>query len=224
MKLMSHFSEKELNEFKKSPMFRYLKEKLNGFSPNKILDIGAWNGRWTRQAKQFWPDAHYTCIEAGEKHKERLKECANNVFIGVLGNENKKVKMHLRKITKGSHRSKITYTKGSNIFGSSESFPSHSTEVREMVTLESLVGADVSYDFIKQDVQGAELLVIQGSPEIFKRATYVLNEVNVYKDPTHPLMPDVKEMDTYMKNLGFLNSKIIDDHGLHKQVDKIYWK
>ena len=205
-------------------MYQYLREELQGFIPKKILDLGAWNGRWTNEVKKFWPDAHYTCIEAGEKHKGRLLHCANKVFIAVLGNENKKVKMHLRQIRKGTNKNKITYTKGSNIFGSSESFPSHSTEVREMVTLESLVGADVSYDFIKQDVQGAELLVIQGSPEIFKRATYVLNEVNLYKDPGHPLMPDVKEMDTYMKNLGFLNSKIIDDHGLHKQVDKIYWK
>ena len=205
-------------------MYQYLREELQGFIPKKILDLGAWNGRWTNEVKKFWPDAHYTCIEAGEKHKGRLLHCANKVFIAVLGNENKKVKMHLRQIRKGPGATKVTYTKGSNIFGSAPTFPAYTSEERDMVTLESLVGADASYDFIKQDVQGAELLVIQGSPEIFKRATYVLNEVNLYKDPDHPLMPDVKEMDTYMKILGFLNSKIIDDHGLHKQVDKIYWK
>jgi len=204
-------------------MYQYLREELQGFIPKKILDLGAWNGRWTNEVKKFWPDAHYTCIEAGEKHKGRLLNCANKVFIAVLGNENKKVKMHLRRIIKGTNKNKITYTKGSNIFGTSATFPSHSTEVRDMVTLESLVGADALYDFIKQDVQGAELLVIQGAPEIFKRATYVLNEVNLYKDPNHPLMPDVKEMDLYMQSLGFNNNATIEDHGVNDQVDKLYW-
>jgi len=204
-------------------MYQYLREELQGFIPKKILDLGAWNGRWTNEVKKFWPDAHYTCIEAGEKHKGRLLHCANKVFIAVLGNENKKVKMHLRQIRKGPDATKVTYTKGSNIFGSAPTFPAYTSEERDMVTLESLVGADASYDFIKQDVQGAELLVIQGAPEIFKRATYVLNEVNLYKDPNHPLMPDVKEMDLYMQSLGFNNNATIEDHGVNDQVDKLYW-
>ena len=198
-------------------MYEYLK-KLN-FKPNTVLDLGAWNGIWTREVKEFWPDAHYTCIEAGKKHEGRLLECANNVFIAVLGNENKEVDMHLRKID----GRKITYTKGSNIFGIS-TFPSQAVEKRKMQTLESVVGDDATYDFIKQDVQGAELLVMQGSPEIFKKATYVLNEVNLYKDIEQPLIPDVKEMDLFMQSLGFDNSAVIADHGNDVQIDKLYWK
>ena len=204
-------------------MYQYLREELQGFIPKKILDLGAWNGRWTNEVKKFWPDAHYTCIEAGEKHKGRLLHCANKVFIAVLGNENKKVKMYLRQIRKGPDATKVTYTKGSNIFGSAPTFPAYTSEERDMVTLGSVVGEEASFDFIKQDVQGAELLVMQGSPEIFKRATYVLNEVNLYKDPNHPLMPDVKEMDLYMQSLGFNNNATIEDHGVNDQVDKLYW-
>ena len=198
-------------------MYEYLK-KLD-FKPNTVLDLGAWNGIWTREVKEFWPDAHYTCIEAGKKHEGRLLKCANEVFIAVLGNENKEVDMHLRKI-KGH---KITYTKGSNIFGIS-TFPSQAVEKRKMQTLESVVGADATYDFIKQDIQGAELLVMQGSPEIFKRATYVLNEVNLYKDSKQPLVPDVEEMDLFMQSLGFDNSAVIADHENDVQIDKLYWK
>ena len=198
-------------------MYDYLKNL--DFNPKTVLDLGAWNGIWTREVKEFWPDAHYTCIEAGKKHEGRLLECANKVFITVLGNENKEVDMHLRQI-KGH---KITYTKGSNIFGIS-TFPSQATEKRKMQTLESVVGADATYDFIKQDVQGAELLVMQGSPEIFKKATYVLNEVNLYKDTKQPLIPDVKEMDLFMQSLGFDNSAVIADHKNDVQIDKLYWK
>ena len=209
-------------------MYDYLENELKikqNFSPKKILDLGAWNGRWTREVKKFWPNAHYTCIEAGTKHKRRLRLCANRVYIAVLGNENKEAKMHLRQIVKGPDTTKITYTKGSNIFGNATGFPAEASEVREMVTLKSLVGEDVSYDFIKQDVQGAELLIMQGSSEIFKRAKYVLNEVNLYKEPNYPVIPDENEMDLYMKTLGFNNSAIIDDHGPDiSQVDKLYWK
>jgi FkbM family methyltransferase len=208
-------------------MYDYLRKVLRNeqkFSPKKVLDLGAWNGRWTREVKEFWPDAHYTCIEAGEKHRQRLRLCADKIYIAVLGNENKNVEMHLRQIRKGPDATKVTYTKGSNIFGSAPKFPAYTSEVRKMATLESLVGEEASYDFIKQDVQGAELLVMQGSPEIFKRAKYVLNEVNIEKDPNHPVIPSIKEMDLYMKTLGFNNGEIIDEHPLHKQVDKLYFK
>ena len=192
-------------------MFNYL-QKLK--TPKKVLDLGAWNGRWTNAVKKFWPDAHYTCIEAGQKHEDSLRECANKFYIAVLGNENKKTEVQLR--SKG-------YSKGSNIFGATPTFKPTKTEQREMQTLESVVGADATYNFIKQDVQGAELLVMQGSPEIFKRAKYILNEVNLYKDPKHPLIPDVKEMDQFMHDLGFIESAVIEEHGKNNQVDKLYW-
>ena len=200
-------------------MYEYL-QKLK--KPKWVLDLGAWNGRWTRSVKDFWPNAHYTCIEAGQMHKNNLLKCANKVYITVLGNENKKVEMHLRKGLRNEE--KIAYTKGSNIFGSTPTFLSQVVEQRKMQTLESVVGADAIYDFIKQDVQGAELLIMQGSPEIFKRATYVLNEVNLYKDPKQPLIPDVDEMDLFMQSLGFNSSAIIGDHGKVNQIDKLYWK
>ena len=179
-------------------MYKYLK-KLD-FKPNTVLDIGAWNGFWTKNCKEFWPKAHYTCIEAGSKHKIKLKKCANEVHIAVLGNKNKKVTMYFNK---------AGYTKGASIINRTPY-----SEERNMKTLESLVGLR-RYDFIKQDVQGAEMLIMEGAPEIFKRATYVLNEVE---------NNDVKEMNAYMKKLGFNNSEIIADHPGHDQVDKIYWK
>ncbi len=98
------------------------------------------------------------------------------------------------------------------------------SNIQYFISIKSIVGNDAIYDFIKQDVQGAELLVMQGSPEIFKKATYVLNEVNLYKDPKQPLIPDVKEMDLFMQRLGFNNSAVIADHGNDVQIDKLYWK
>ena len=187
------------------------------FNPTRILDVGAWNGFWTKNVKEIWPDAHYTCIEAGLKHEKKLKEITPDYHIAVLGDTDREVKMYLREIDKGSKK-KVTYTKGSTLFGIFKDF-----EVRQMTTLDSLVGKDAQYDLIKQDVQGAEIMVMQGAPEIFKRAKYVIQEVNLYKDQKFPDLPSEKEMDDYMLELGFENAEIIEQKEQADQIDKIYY-
>ena len=134
-------------------MYDYLNSLKNTkkFMPKTVLDIGAWNGFWTKKVKLIWPDAVYTCIEAGPKYEKNLKEITPNYHIAVLGNENKKIEMYLREIKKGDKK-KITYTKGSSVFGV---FKDH--ESRQMQTLNELVDNNAQFDLIKQDVQGAEI-------------------------------------------------------------------
>ena len=174
-------------------MYEYLKNELflkKKYVPSRVLDIGAWKGLWTECCKTFWTNSHYTCIEAGEKHRNKLNEIANDVHIAVLGNENKKVKMYLT----NTKPHKLGYTKGSSLFPWTDKF-----EERDMMTLQSLVG-DSKFDFIKQDVQGAELMIMQGSADVFKNADYVLNEVNKEKIND---CPSLQEMTDYMNTLGF---------------------
>ena len=200
-------------------MYEYLKNlKLEkNFNPIKILDIGAWNGFWTKNVKEIWPNAHYTCIEAGPKHEKKLKDIADLYHIEVLGDSNREVKMYLREIDKGS-RKKVTYTKGSTLFGIFKDF-----EIRQMKTLDRLVGKDAEFNLIKQDVQGAEIMVMQGAPDIFTRAKYVIQEVNLFKEEKFPDMPSESEMDEYMFQLGFNNSEVIEKKENVEQIDKIYF-
>jgi len=200
-------------------MYDYLKnlKTSKSFMPGTILDIGAWNGFWTNNVKPIWPDAVYTCIEAGAKHERKLKEITPNYHIAVLGDSTREVKMHLLEIEKGDKK-KITYTKGSSVFGVYKDY-----ELRQMQTLNELVGDDAQFDLIKQDVQGAEIMIMKGAPEIFKRAKYVIQEVNLYKDEEFPDMPYEDTMDSYMATLGFNNSNTIATHDGFDQVDKIYY-
>ena len=126
--------------------------------------------------------------------------------------------MYLREIKKGDKK-KITYTKGSSVFGVFKDY-----ESRQMQTLNELVDNNAQFDLIKQDVQGAEILVMQGAPEIFKRAKYVIQEVNLYKDKDFLGIPDEKEMDEYMAQLGFNDNEVIAKHDGVDQIDKIYYK
>ena len=200
-------------------MYEYLKKLKveKDFTPARILDIGAWNGFWTRNVKEIWPDAHYTCVEAGPKHEKKLKEITSDYHIAVLGDSNRDVKMYLREIDKGSKK-KVTYTKGSTLFGIFKDY-----EIRQMTTLDTLVGKDAQFDLIKQDVQGAEIMVMQGAPDIFTRAKYVIQEVNLFKDKDFPDMPAESEMDEFMFRLGFNNSEIIEQKENVEQIDKIYF-
>ena len=200
-------------------MYEYLKKLKveKDFTPARILDIGAWNGFWTRNVKEIWPDAHYTCVEAGPKHEKKLKEITSDYHIAVLGDSNRDVKMYLREIDKGSKK-KVTYTKGSTLFGIFKDY-----EIRQMTTLDTLVGKDAQFDLIKQDVQGAEIMVMQGAPDIFTRAKYVIQEVNLFKDKDFPDMPAESEMDEFMFQLGFNNSEIIEQKENVEQIDKIYF-
>ena len=200
-------------------MYEYLKKikAEKDFSPSRILDIGANIGYWTKSVKEIWPDAEYTCIEAGAKYEKHLKEICNACHIAVLGDSNKEVKMYLREIDKGSKK-KVTYTKGSTVFGIFKDF-----EIRQMQTLDELVGKDAQFDLIKQDVQGAEIMIMNGAPDIFARAKYVIQEVNLHKNKQFPDMPSENEMDEYMFQLGFNDSKVIEQKENADQIDKIYF-
>ena len=200
-------------------MYEHLK-KLKAeqdFSPTKILDIGANIGHWTKSVKEIWPDADYTCIEAGPKYEKHLKEICHNCYIAVLGDGNKEIKMYLREIDKGSKK-KVTYTKGATVFGIFKNY-----EVRQMQTLDELVGKDAQFDLIKQDVQGAEIMIMRGAPEIFARAKYVIQEVNKTKDKKFPGIPSENEMDEFMFELGFDHNKVIEHKENVHQIDKIYF-
>ena len=136
----------------------------------------------------------------------------------MLGDSNREVKMYLREIDKGN-RKKITYTKGSSIFSVFKDY-----EVRQMQTLDELVGQDAKYELIKQDVQGAEIMIMNGCRSIFKKAKYVIQEVNLERDELFPDMPSEVDMDDYMRNLGFKNNEVIDNKNNSGQIDKIYFR
>ena len=45
-----------------------------GFFPNSILDIGAYEGHWTKMIRQIYPTATNTMIEANKDKKEILEK------------------------------------------------------------------------------------------------------------------------------------------------------
>ena len=64
-------------------------------------------------------------------------------------------------------------------------------------------------------------MIMQGSPEVFKNADYVLNEVNKEKIND---CPSLKEMTDYMNTLGFNSHETIQNPDNPTQLDVLYWR
>jgi len=195
-------------------VFEFLSTHKNQINAKRILDIGANSGQFCKGIKKIFPHAHVTSIEAGGKYKDSLQECADEVHIAVLGNERKIVDMYLIETKPG----KPSYSKGSNLFGNGK----HKDQ-RHMQLLSDVVG-DEDFDFIKQDVQGAEIMIIEGAPEIFTTADYVLNEVNLHTSTRGE--PDINTMHKFMNTLGFNFNYVITDYQekINQQTDVLYCK
>ena len=54
--------------------------KKFGFDPKHVLDIGANHGKWTREAVQYFPLAHYTLVEPQEQLRVHVQDLIDRGF------------------------------------------------------------------------------------------------------------------------------------------------
>ena len=72
------------NEWRRMQHYRNM-----GLKFDKVLDIGAFEGVWTQNFKNIYPDADVLMIEANEEKEEILKKIGS-YKIALLGKENNK--------------------------------------------------------------------------------------------------------------------------------------
>ena len=149
-----HFS--KLHELKKS--------LLKNFSPKKILDIGAYKGEWTRNAKKIFPDSSFFLIEANKDLEDFLKLTGENYKVSVLGSENNKIINYFK-------CKNFPHPTGNSVFKEKSKFI-FEPEERKTDKLDSIFKNDEIFDLIKMDVQGSELEIIKGGNETIKTVSY----------------------------------------------------
>jgi FkbM family methyltransferase len=193
----------------------FLKQK--GFNPKTILDIGANVGDWTYDILKIYPTAEVLLFEANPNCELQLKlrYPNNKIFIGLLGNEEKKdvsffINPKNNKCTGCSMMKELTY------------HYKNANEIKlDMYKLDNLVQQKV--DLIKIDVQGAEKLVLEGAETILQNTDFIIMETNVLQyNEGSPLL---SEMVLFMDKKGF---QIYDCTELHHhegyliQIDFIF--
>tara|TARA_S200000501_G_scaffold51373_1_gene41278 strand:+ start:386 stop:991 length:606 start_codon:yes stop_codon:yes gene_type:complete len=176
------------------------KTLLKDFSPKKILDIGAYKGEWTRNAKKIFLDSSFFLIEANKDLEDFLKLTGENYKISVLGSENNKMINYFK-------CKNFTHPTGNSIFKEKSKFI-FEPEERKTDKLDSIFKNNEIFDLIKIDVQGSELEIIKGGNDTVKKTRFLILELQIseYNEGA----PMINEVVSYLKDLNFVLVDILD--------------
>ena len=201
-----NFFQKHLKRLQKSLRKRYgtdgvefclrkLKEK--GFSPEAILDCGAYTGSWTKMAKKVFPNANILMIEP-QANKEPLLVQVCNEFSGTVN--------YVKCLLGSDQKQGVAFFEmesGSSVLEEATNHPRNIVALK-MTTLDSVLREKKVEEctFLKLDVQGYELEVLKGAKEALKNAEVILLEVSFIRcNRSAPLFHEVV---AFMKDRGFL--------------------
>jgi FkbM family methyltransferase len=164
----------------------------------KVLDIGAYEGEWTKMFKSFYPYADILMIEANTEKEEILKSIGEYKIV-VLGKEDNK-EIDYYKCLNG-------VPTGNGIYQENTQFK-FEPEKRICTTLPTLLESNEGYDLIKMDVQGAEKDIIEGALPIIKNTKFLLIETQTVEYNKNA--PRFSEMIHYLNEIGFEVVDIFD--------------
>lgn len=188
---------------------------------NKIIDIGANNGEWAKMIKRVYPQAFVLCLEANKQCASKLIEKNLDYEICLLGNENK------FDVPYYSNNNSVDCTGNSLFREVTEHYNNENCTILylEMKTLDNcLINKNIDkIDLLKIDVQGAELLILQGAIDTLKITEFILLEVSILKyNDGAPLFADVIK---FMDANNFNVFDIMENHMINNlcfQIDILF--
>tara|TARA_R110000868_G_scaffold250159_1_gene506639 strand:+ start:197 stop:859 length:663 start_codon:yes stop_codon:yes gene_type:complete len=197
-----HLSEEKKNEVMKEIMIplekRLTRLKQKDVEINSVLDIGAYHGDFVKLIKHIYPKATSLMIECNEQKEERLKK-VGDYKIALLGKQDDEIVDYYHCLEE--------FQTGNGIYKENSPFK-FTVEKRKTITLSTLLGSDKGYDFIKMDVQGAELDIIKGGLPIIKNSKYLLLEMQLLM--FNKGAPRIEEVISYLHSIGFKFIDIFD--------------
>lgn len=167
-----------------------------GFRPQAVLDIGSAKGYWSLRAGMRFKDARFYMIDPLSESEEALqticrKHSRFHYVLTAIGSERGEVTMNITPDCDGS--SALDYP-GAD--------PSRQRKV-PVETIDNLIaeGRIAPPDFVKIDVQGFEMRVLQGGQRLFESTEVFIIEANLYK--FMPECPLAHEVILYMAERGY---------------------
>ena len=170
-----------------------------GFHPEYIVDVGAARGDWTKVALLSWPHAKYFLFEPLEERRADLttlnQKHANVTFtIAAAGPESGELSIGVTR----------------DLYGSSFMYDGESSRKVPVLTIDDLLkeGRLVQPDFMKLDVQGYELKVLEGSTRAMENCELILLELPFFR--FSPSMKLLHETIEWMADRGWRPYEIVD--------------
>lgn len=167
-----------------------------GFCPATIVDVGAYEGEWTRLATNIWPSSRAIMVEANRAKLQKLRAIGETHCV-LLGAE---------------HDSRVMFNvmeTGSSVF-SEHSSVIRQQEERRISTFDSLNLRIDPPALLKIDTQGYELEVLKGASNSLPYFEAVLLEVALIE--MNKGAPLLKEVIEFMDGLGFVACDILETH------------
>lgn len=155
--------------------------KLKGFKPTVAVDIGAFEGQWSLQARKVFPDLKLLLIEPLPEKRAEIEELARSI-----GAESR---FRLLSDKAGEVVSFYVGSCGSSIHEPKRFESQYSLEI-ETTTLDELLASShfEAPNIIKIDVQGAEDRVLRGGENVLKNAEVLIIELSIVNSYSQGLL------------------------------------
>jgi FkbM family methyltransferase len=176
--------------------------KESGINPKVIYDIGSQVLHWTKKVKNnVWQNSKYFCFEAMHECESLYKENEiNGYHLGVLTDiDNKEIQFYKSMVSPGGNSYYIEneeITKA-DYFGDFNKFQMIGMSLDTVVKKNNFPLPN----FIKIDVQGAELDIVKGASICISHADHVILELQ--EVDFNVGAPKAKEVIEYMKTIGY---------------------
>jgi FkbM family methyltransferase len=183
--------------------------KAQGFSPNRIFDVGAYRGDFARECMALWPKAEVFCFEPQGHMQEAL---------GQLHAEQPLVQVYPVLLGARDAAQVTLYCAETASSVLKEYHVQHPSMTCAQTTVDQVVGEEPKRrapDLLKLDVQGYELEVLKGAEKSLPSIGAILLEINLI-DIYHgvPLLAEVvawlNERDFVAFDIGGLMRRPLD--------------
>jgi FkbM family methyltransferase len=178
-----------------------------GFYPKTIVDVGAFEGKWTQMVKSIWPKTQIAMIEPNREKSNLLASVASELdaqlYCDLIGAED------------GLEVIFNVMGAGSSIYEERSNLP-RSKESHKLKKLDTLLNNWNSIDLLKIDAQGYELEILKGAERLIANTSSILLEVAIIEiNENAPLLHDIT---VYMNQKGFVAYEILEIH--RRPLDK----
>jgi FkbM family methyltransferase len=184
--------------------------RRSGLNIETVYDIGARRGWWTGFARPSLPGARFFLFEANETHAEALRKTGERYFTVILSSEEKLVGYY------------ATGSPGDSYFReTTEHYAGVTPRTVRTTTLDRVIESnDLPYpDFIKADVQGAELDVLRGGRKALDKASLVLLECPIVE--YNEGAPTIHEYFQFMNERNFTQIEFVGRRWLHGRMIQV---
>jgi len=196
------------------------------FNPTGVLDVGAYEGHFSRGARKIFETAHILMIDAlaekGPVLADACRELGNaDHLVAMLGDRETEATSFF--VVNTGMRPDLVKT-GSSKYPEKANFPMEERALPQR-TLGSIVAdRGLPFQLLKLDVQGAELDVLRGLGDELSKVEVILMEMSLVEYNKGAPLIDVVLSE--LSGMGFVLCDIVEEHrhpgGCLLQIDGLF--